>query len=74
MTWRMPAVDMPHGAEVEDAMAARFGGPKGVYLPRTQQELTGVMAQMQAGAGETIVRILEQGPDPGAILRFGADK
>ena len=61
-------------AEVEDAMAARFGGPKGVYLPRTQQELTGVMAQMQAGAGETIVRILEQGPDPGAILRFGAEE
>ena len=61
-------------AEVEDAMAARFGGPKGVYLPRTQQELTDVMAQMHAGAGETVVRILEQGPDPGAILRFGAEE
>ena len=59
--------------EAEAAMAARFGGPQGVYLPRTQQELTAVMQQMHAGAGETIVRILEQGPDPGAILRFGAE-
>ena len=47
--------------EAEEAMAARFGGPQGVYLPRTQQELTAVMKEMNAGAGETIVRILEQG-------------
>jgi N-acyl-D-amino-acid deacylase len=59
--------------EAEDAMRARFGGPQGVYLPRTQQELTAVMKEMNAGAGETIVRILEQGGDPGAILRFGAE-
>ena len=60
--------------EGEEAMAARFGGPQGVYLPRTQRELTEVMKEMNAGAGETIVRILEQGPDPGAILRFGAEE
>ena len=60
--------------EAEDAMAARFGGPQGVYLPRTQQELTAVMTEMNAGGGETIVRILEQGTDPGAILRFGAEE
>jgi hypothetical protein len=54
-------------------MAARFGGPQGVYLPRTQQELTAVMKEMNAGGGETIVRLLEQAPDPGAILRFGAE-
>lgn len=60
--------------ESEDAMAARFGGPQGVYLPRTQQELTAVMKEMNAGAGETIVRILEHGNDPGAILRFGAEE
>ncbi len=59
--------------ESEDAMAARFGGPQGVYLPRTQQELTAVMKEMNAGGGETIVRLLEQAPDPGAILRFGAE-
>jgi N-acyl-D-amino-acid deacylase len=60
--------------EAEEAMLARFGGPQGVYLPRTQQELTAVMKTMNAGAGETIVRILEQGNDPGAILRFGAEE
>lgn len=60
-------------AEAEQAMAARFGGPQGVYLPRTQQELTAVMKEMNAGAGETIVRILETTGDPGAILRFGSE-
>jgi N-acyl-D-amino-acid deacylase len=29
---------------------------------------------MNAGAGETILRILEQGPDPGAIIHFGAEE
>jgi N-acyl-D-aspartate/D-glutamate deacylase len=60
--------------EAEEAVTARFGGPQGVYLPRTQQELTAVMKEMNAGAGETIVRLLEQGADPGAILRFGAEE
>ena len=59
--------------ESEQAMTARFGGPQGVYLPRSQQELTAVMKEMNAGAGETIVRILETTGDPGAILRFGAE-
>ena len=58
--------------ETEEAMNARFGGPQGVYLPRTQQELTDVMKEMDAGAGETVLRVLENG-DPGAILRFGND-
>lgn len=60
-------------AESEQAMTARFGGAPGVYLPRTQQELTAVMKEMDAGAGETIVRILETTGDPGAILRFGSE-
>jgi hypothetical protein len=32
------------------------------------------MKEMNAGAGETVVRMLEQGGDPGAILRFGAEE
>lgn len=68
-----PAMRTRIVAEAEEAMAARFGGPQGVYLPRSQQELTEVMKQMNAGAGETIIRILEQGGDPGAILRFGSE-
>ena len=59
--------------EAEQAMTARFGGPEGVYLPRTQQELTAVMKEMNAGPGETVLRILEKG-DPGAILRFGIEE
>lgn len=60
--------------EAEEAIAARFGGPQSIYLPRTQQQLTAVMTEMNAGAGETILRILEQGPDPGAIIHFGAEE
>ena len=60
-------------AEAEQAMKARFGGADGIYLPRTQQQLTAVMKEMNAGPGETVLRILEQG-DPGAILRFGAEE
>jgi N-acyl-D-amino-acid deacylase len=60
-------------AEAERAMTARFGGPQGVYLPRTGQELTAVMKEMNAEPGETVLRILEQG-DPGAILRFGSEE
>lgn len=60
-------------SEAEQAMRARFGGPESVYLPRTQQQLTAVMKEMNAGAGETVLRILEQG-DPGAILHFGIEQ
>ena len=60
-------------AEAEQAMQARFGGPASVYLPRTQQQLTAVMKEMNAGAGETVLRILEQG-DPGAIIHFGIEE
>ena len=59
--------------EAEQAMQARFGGPESVYLPRTQQQLTAVMKEMNAAAGETVLRILEQG-DPGAILHFGIEE
>ena len=60
-------------AEAEEALDARFGGAAGVYLPGSRRELTDVMREMNAGAGETIVRILETG-SPGAILRFGAER
>lgn len=68
-----PAMRARIVTEAEEAMAARFGGPQGVYLPRSQQELTAVMKEMNAGAAETIIRLLERGNDPGAILRFGSE-
>jgi N-acyl-D-amino-acid deacylase len=59
--------------EVAAAIVARFGGPESIYLPRTQQQLTAVMTEMNAGAAETILRILERGNDPGAIIQFGLE-
>lgn len=59
-------------AETEQAMKARFGGPEGVFLPATKRELTDVMRDMKAPAGEAVIRLLEQG-NAAAILRFGAE-
>jgi N-acyl-D-amino-acid deacylase len=58
--------------EAEAAMNARFGGATGVYLPQLKQELTAVMRDMQAGAGEAVIRLLERG-NPGIIARFGIE-
>ena len=58
--------------EAETAMAARFGGPSGVYLPSLKRELTDVMRELQVPAGEAVVRLLEQG-SPGIIARFGIE-
>ena len=60
--------------ESEQAMKARFGGPEGVYLPRTQEQLVDVMKTMNVPGAEAIVRILETTGDPGAILRFGSEE
>lgn len=59
--------------EAEKAMVLRFGGPKGVYVLDTGQELTDAMAKMQVGPGEAVIRLLEGAP-LGAILRFGAEE
>src|SRR5262249_8216162 len=59
-------------AEAEEAMTKRFGGAAGIYLPATKQELTSVMRDLHVGAGEAVVRLLEQG-SPGIIARFGIE-
>lgn len=59
--------------EAEAAMSARLaGGPAGIYLPSEKREFADIMREEQAGAGETLIRILEKG-NQGAILRFGAE-
>jgi len=58
--------------EIERAMNARFNGAEGVFLPATRQQLVDVMREMNAPAGETVIRILEQG-NTSAILRFGSE-
>lgn len=59
-------------AEAERAMALRFGGPKGVYEAQENQPLTTYMARWNVGAGEALIRLLEE-KDRGAILHFGAE-
>jgi N-acyl-D-aspartate/D-glutamate deacylase len=59
-------------AEIEQAMTLRFGGAAGVYLPSLRKQLVDVMEEMQAPAGEAVVRLLEQS-SLGAILRFGRE-
>ena len=58
--------------EAEEAMDARFNGAAGVYLPATGRQLVDVMHEMDAGAGEAVVRIVEQ-ENTSAILRFGSE-
>jgi N-acyl-D-aspartate/D-glutamate deacylase len=67
-----PALRAKIIAEAEEAMSARFGGPQGVFLPATRRELTDVMREMNVGAGEAVVRLLEV-DNQGAILRFGSE-
>lgn len=53
-------------------MTLRFGGAGGVRLLATGQELTDAMKEMNAGAGETAVRLLEK-ENYGTILTFGRE-
>lgn len=58
-------------SEANEAMAARFGGPGGVFLLSLQRELTDLMAEMGTDdGGEAVVRLLES-QEHGVILRFG---
>jgi N-acyl-D-amino-acid deacylase len=67
-----PAQRARIAAEVEQAMNARFNGPEGVFLPATKRQLVDVMREQNASAGETVVRLLEQG-NTSAILKFGSE-
>jgi N-acyl-D-amino-acid deacylase len=67
-----PAVRARIIAEAEEAIDARFGGPGGVYLPTTRQELGDLMRDWGVGAGEAVLRLLEESERP-AILRFGSE-
>jgi N-acyl-D-aspartate/D-glutamate deacylase len=60
-------------AEAEEAMAARFGGPQGVYMPALKRELTDVMKELSVSGGEALVSVLEK-DNTGAILRFGIEE
>ncbi|MDT9600670.1 N-acyl-D-amino-acid deacylase family protein [Sphingosinicella rhizophila] len=67
-----PAIRAKIIAEAERAMKLRFGGPSGVYVINTGEELTKVMSDLNVGAGEAVIRLLER-EEMGAILRFGSE-
>jgi N-acyl-D-aspartate/D-glutamate deacylase len=60
-------------AEAEKAIALRFNGPKGVFIFDTDQELTDVMKALNVGAGEAVIRLIEES-ERIVILRFGAEQ
>lgn len=67
-----PAARVRIVAEVETAMTQRFGGPKGVRLLATGEELTAAMTRLGADAGETAMRLLER-ENYATILSFGRE-
>jgi N-acyl-D-amino-acid deacylase len=60
-------------AEAEEAINLRWGGANGVFVSRSQQELTEIMTELGTdSAGEAVIRVLEEA-DSGVILRFGSE-
>lgn len=57
----------------ETTMAARFDGPRGVFVLAERAELSDLMKLEGVTAGEAVIRALERNPTP-AILRFGNDR
>jgi N-acyl-D-aspartate/D-glutamate deacylase len=67
-----PALRARIAREAEEAMAARFNGPEAVMLPASGRRLVDIMSEMNVGAGEAVLRIVEREPTS-AILRFGSE-
>jgi hypothetical protein len=58
--------------EIEEAIEARLLTPENIDIPSQGRKLTDYMREMNAGAGETMIRILEK-ESPSAILKFGSE-
>jgi N-acyl-D-amino-acid deacylase len=58
--------------EIEEAIETRFLTPENVDIPSKHRKFTDYMREMNAGAGETMIRILEK-ENPSAILKFGSE-
>ncbi len=67
-----PALRPRIAREIEEAIEARFLSPENVDIPSRGHNLTDYMREMNAGAGETLIRILEK-DSPSAILKFGSE-
>jgi len=58
--------------EIEEAIRARILTPDNIDIPSKQRRFTDYMREMDAGAGETMISILEH-ENPSAIMKFGAE-
>lgn len=67
-----PALRTQIVTETESALVARIGRPENLYFTKQRKWLPELMAEMNAGPGETIVRLLEQA-EQRAIFRFGRE-
>jgi hypothetical protein len=59
--------------EIEAAIKARILTPENIYVASHQRQFSEYMRERNAGAGETIISILEK-ESPSAILKFGAEE
>jgi len=67
-----PALRPRIAQEIEAAIKARDLTPENIYVASHQRQFTEYMRERNAGAGETIISILEK-ESPSAILKFGAE-
>ncbi len=58
--------------EIEEAIAARVLSPENIDIFAKKRKLSDFMTEYNAGAGETLMRILEK-EHPSAIMKFGAE-
>ena len=59
--------------DIEDAIKARVLTPDNIDIPSKGRKFTDYMKEMNAGAGETMLRILEK-EQPSAIITFGKEE
>ncbi len=67
-----PALRARIAQEIEAAIRARVLTPENIYVSSHQRQFTEYMRERNAGAGETMISILEK-ENPTAILKFGAE-
>lgn len=61
--------------EIEEAIVARMLTPANIAIPSRRKMFTDYMREMNAGAGETMIRIYEQEErPPAAIMTFGKEE
>jgi N-acyl-D-amino-acid deacylase len=70
--FRDPELRPRIASEIEEAIRARVLTPENIDIPSKQRKFTDYMREMHAGAGETMIRILEH-ESPTAIMKFGAE-